>query len=390
VKILMTNTALDLRGGSESYLETVAGELRRLGHEVAFFSPVCGEVARRLRATGFEVHETVADLPRDVDVVHGQHTPAVAQVRQRLPRVPLVFATHSWFLPIEDPVGELGAAAYLCFNDVTEQRLRANAATAGADIHRLTQPAEVSFADGRRTPIAPEPRRAVAVSRRMQRVAPQLAEACRAADIRFDWIGGPGLQSLEPRAEMLAADIVFAMGRSALEAMAAARAVVVIDESTYGGWVTHSSYPDLERDGFTGLLTDAGEPALEALLAGYSQDLGSVARRLVVKHHDAHQHAAALVEIYASVADTTSVAVSPGTVGLLVQERYALEARAVAAEWQAAALRRERDELLVEQRALVARLGRLRAKLRRHRRRSAALRAELDAHRGSRRVRRRG
>ena len=44
VKILMTNNTLAARGGSESYLETVSSELRRLGHEVVFFSAECGLV----------------------------------------------------------------------------------------------------------------------------------------------------------------------------------------------------------------------------------------------------------------------------------------------------------------------------------------------------------
>ena len=113
MKILMTNNALAARGGSESYLETVATELRRLGHEVTFYSPTCGHMAERLRERGFEVAADVADLPTDVDVIHGQHSNAVALVRERLATTPLVFATHSWAISIEDPVAELGAGCLL-------------------------------------------------------------------------------------------------------------------------------------------------------------------------------------------------------------------------------------------------------------------------------------
>ena len=89
MKILMTNNTLVARGGSESYLETVSRELRRLGHEVVFFSAECGLVADRLRQRGFEVHDDAARLPRDLDVIHGQHTNAVARVREhRLPPSP--------------------------------------------------------------------------------------------------------------------------------------------------------------------------------------------------------------------------------------------------------------------------------------------------------------
>jgi hypothetical protein len=228
VKILMTNAALDARGGSESYLETVSGELRRLGHEVSFFSPECGGVAERLRDKGFDVFDAVEELPRDVDVIHGQHVNAVAMARTRMPSVPLVFASHSWFIsPVEDPVAELGASAFVAFNEIGTRRLAAHVATRGFAVHRLTQPIDISFADGARVPIAATPRRAVAVSRRMKLLPGQLAKACADRGIEFDWVGGPGRDAADARESMRSADIVVAMGRTALEAMATGRAVLV-------------------------------------------------------------------------------------------------------------------------------------------------------------------
>jgi hypothetical protein len=337
VKILMTNNALHTRGGSETYLDVTSSELRRLGHEVSFFSPLCGDAATRLRSAGFDVFEAVEDLPRAFDVIHGQHANAVGLVRTRLPRVPLVFATHSWLIaPLEDPVAELGAAAYVAFNELTRRRLVAHVATAGAEVVRLTQPVEVSFAGGARVPIGSVARRAVAVSRRMKVLPERLATACATQGIEFEWVGGPSHDSPDARQEMRAADIVVAMGRTALEAMVMGRAVLVLDDSTIGGWVDDASYAALEADGFTGLETDRGEEGLEALLDQYSPDLGAAARRLALRHHAAQHHAARLLDIYTSVADTRAEAVSAHTVALLANDRFALESRAVAAEWEAA------------------------------------------------------
>jgi hypothetical protein len=338
VKILMTNNTLLQRGGSESYLETVSTELRRLGHEVVFYSPECGLVADRLRARGFEVHDDAATLPGDLDVVHGQHSNAVARLRETHPRLPLVFATHSWFVSVEDPVVELGAGAYVAFNELTRRRLAAHVAGRHAEVVRLTQPVDISFADGFRDPLPDVPRRAVAVSRRMTTIPTRLARACAERGIDFARLGGPDSESDDPRAEMRAADIVLGIGRTALEGMAAARAVLLVDETSVGGWVGTASYPALEADGFTGLgLGEVGR----TLLDGYSPDLGVQARRLVVRHHAAQHHAAALVELYASVADSPATAVAPDTLGALLQDRFALEHRAVEAEWEVARLRVE-------------------------------------------------
>lgn len=82
-----------------------------------------------------------------------------------------------------------------------------------------------------------------------------------------------------------------------------------------------------------------------ALLDGYSADWGTAARRLAVHHHAAQLHAAELVEIYRSVADPPVRATSTSGVALLAAERLHWEARAVAAEWEVARLRRELADL---------------------------------------------
>ena len=302
-------------------------------------------------------------------------------------------------IPVEDPVAELGAAAYVAFNELTRRRLGAHAATTGAEIVRLTQPVEVSFADGARDPVAAAPRRAVAVSRRMTTVPVRLAKICAGLGIEFQRIGGDDGESPDPRLEMMGADIVFAIGRTALEAMAAARAVAVVDETAFGGWVSGSSYAALEADGFTGLgLGDLGEPRepsdgdLEELLGGYDPDLGTQARRLVTRHHAAQHHAAALVDLYTSVADTPASATSASTVALLAQDRFAMEHRAVTAEWEVARLRGEARELraeldalrvelegrLQEREHLLARVEGLGARLRRARSRARRFRRQRD------------
>ena len=176
----------------------------------------------------------------------------------------------------------------------------------------------------------------------MKTLPARLAAACAARGIDLAWIGGPETESTDARTEMMAADIVFAIGRSALEAMVAARAVAVVGEVSGGDWVSAASYPHLEADGFTGLMTGRDEEDLDALLDGYDPALGTMARRLAVRHHGARQHATRLVELYGRVADVPVGAVSdPQTIARLAGERVALEQRTVGLEWVAAEAARE-------------------------------------------------
>jgi hypothetical protein len=359
----MTNHALSERAGSESYLETVAAELRRLGHTVVFFSTRPGEMADRLRRQQYDVRTELAEVPTDVDVIHGQHLDTVGLVRTRLPRTPLVFVTHSWAISLEDPLAELGASAFVALNDVTQRRLAAHEATRGREVLRLTQPVTISFADGARIPLGPVPRRAVAVSRRMRYLPPRLAAACAAAGIEFDWLGGQDRQSADAREEMRTHDIVFAVGRTALEAMALGRAVFVVDDTSQGDWIGAATHRWLEADGFTGFgATDPPEP-LASALASYDPGLGQEARALVVQHHAAQNHAAALVALYLRVADSPVAATPAPGLELLAAERFELEARAVRAEWRLAEESRRVAELATE----LARVSHRRDQLRRQR-----------------------
>jgi len=352
MKILLTNQALDARGGSESYLEVIAWELRRLEHEVLFFSPRCGEVAESLEARGYSVHRSVEDLPSDIDVIHGQHVDAIAAVRYRFPRIPLVFVTHSWFIPIEDPAESLGASAFVCFNALTEQRLRAHAAASGKPVVRLTQPISITFAEAEQQPIGEVPVHAVAVSRSLRTRLSDLEEACSTHHIRFHWIGGDHNDAEDVQSEMFAADIVFAMGRTALEAMAAGRAVFIVDESTVGGWMTASSYPTFEADGFTGRGSEEPRVALAEALAEYSPSMGRENRRLAYKFHAGQSHVVSLLEVYESVLDNGVPSRVADSMAVLSAENFALVGRVKHLEWAIASRDRALHDREVEQQSL--------------------------------------
>lgn len=327
MRILFTNRALEGRGGSESYLETVVSEVGRLGHEVIVFSPRCGAVAERLRDSGVTVVDRVSEIPRDIDVIHGQHLDAVGAVRERFTDTPLVFVTHSWFLRIEEPVLELGASRYVALNEITRRQLTVRAGVAPAAVVRLTQPVSLPLADNGRDPIAAAPTVALASSRSLRTRIDQIEHACARRGIALRVVGPAGRESPDPRIEMLSSDIVFAVGRTALEAMALARAVFVLDESSIGGWVDASSYPRLEAAGFTGTGAEPAPLDLEGLLGSYTPALGTTARTLAVARHAAPLHAARLVEVYREAAGTAPGEATAAGLTELATENWTLTHR---------------------------------------------------------------
>jgi O-antigen biosynthesis protein len=345
MRILLTNRALAARGGSESYLETIAPELRRLEHEVVLYAPQCGELAESLRAAGFRVVDSVSDIPDDLDVIHGQHRDAVARVRSRFPSTPLVYASHSWFIPLEEPVAELAASAYLTFNDRTFARLAAHEGIQRHQIVRLTQPVTVTHGHSARTPIRPQVERVAVVSRNLIARTAELRDACDRLGLHLTLVGALGAESRDARTEMMSADVVVAIGRTALEAMALGRAVLIADESTVSGWMTAESYPALEAAGFVGSGLAVSPASVVELLEGYEPELGTAARTLALSHHAAPHHAAALVEVYRSVLGAAPTAGAGDALATVTAEHFGQAFRIGDLEWLSAEQQREIDAL---------------------------------------------
>lgn len=375
MRILCTNHGLTERGGTESYLETVAPELRALGHEVELFCLHAGVVANRLRERGFVVHDDERGLRSDYDVVHAQHAPTALAVRARLHEVPIVFASHSWFVGIEDPPPEAAPAAVIAFNDLVARRVRASALAASVPVHRLTQPVTIGVVDRGRAGIRGRPREALALSRNLSTRIPALREACVAAGIELTVIGRDDERVEDPTTAMMAVDIVFGSGRTVLEALALGRAGFVYDEAGFSGFVDDTTHPGLEACGFT---ADPGPSAqdLATLIDGYDAVLGTVGRELVLRHHAAARHAVALVEIYRSVVPGGKQVGPPEALARLArveQELFEVEHRARGAEWEAVRFHQQ----------LVDAHGQLGALHEEYQARLRVLQGELDAVRAS-------
>jgi hypothetical protein len=307
VRILCTNQALDRRGGTESYLETIAPELRALGHTVELFCLRGGPVADRLRARGFAVHEEAGTLAADYDAIHAHHASAALAVRARFPDVPLVFVAHSWFLELEIPPAEIAPGALVGLNDAVVERLRATLAGETVPVHRLTQPVTIRT-DDTRVDVRHRPRRALALSRHLGTRLEPLRAACAGLGIELEQLGGVGRDVEDPETAIRNADLVLGSGRAILEAMALARAACVFDERGGAAWVTDATYPALEAVGFTARLGSGDDVDLPALLADYQRSYGVTARDLAVRNHAAPQHAAALVALYRDAAPRWSPA----------------------------------------------------------------------------------
>jgi hypothetical protein len=300
VKILIGTRGLVAHGGSQSYVETAVAELRQLGHRVVVYSPNLGHVAGRLRSTGVEVVGSLDDVGA-VDVAHVQHASTAFSVRARFPRLPMVYVCHSSVLDIEDPPALAAPQIVVVLSNLVARRLAASAVAGSTEIVRLRQPVALAFREDGMVPIRDSPRRAVYAGRRSPAFETFLGSVCSQLGVELEWIGGTSDSVDDLTPAFMRSDIVFAVGRTLLEAMALGRAGFVLDERGSGGFVTQESYQGIEDGAFAAFdPKPMTERSLVDDLRGYDVSIGRIGYELVRTHHSARSHARDLVETYSA------------------------------------------------------------------------------------------
>jgi hypothetical protein len=236
-RILIVTIGLVGRSGTEIVtLETARG-LRGRGHEVAIFTPEIGPLGRALMREGFVVVDDAGALPWTPTIIQANQTFPLIDAVARFPGVPVVSICHDatiWYNePIELPsIGKYAAVSLACRDRIARQLPHLP-----DDIELLHNAVDLD-AYRVRGALPAKPRRALILSHRSNHLAAVRA-ACAALGLAVDALGaGAGEVVSDLPARLVQYDLVFAIGRMALEAMAVGCAVVAVDGHGLAGLVT--------------------------------------------------------------------------------------------------------------------------------------------------------
>jgi Glycosyltransferase Family 4 len=285
LRILLTNLKLDSRTGTETFLRDLAPALLRRGHAPAVYSPRLGEIADELRWETIPVVDDLARLPFRPDVVHGQHHPETMAALLRHPGVPGLFVCHDASAWHDEPPRFPRIVRYVAVDEACRERL-----TRQSGIPPSRVDVVLNFVDLERfrprPPLPDRPRRALAFSNHVgeDNALPAMREACRRHAIALDVIGSTmGTSVRDPERRLGDYDLVFAIGRSALEAIVVGAAVVLCGIRTSGEMVTSAALERLRRMNFgrRTLVTPTSADTLSAEIERYDAgDAAAVSQRL--------------------------------------------------------------------------------------------------------------
>lgn len=285
MRILITNNTLDVRGGSELYVRDLAIGLLKRGHSPIAYSTQLGDVARDLRAATIPVIDDLDALALPPDVIHGQHHLETMTALLRFTGVPAVSFCHGWLPWEESPPRFPRILQYVAVDHTCRDRLILEGGISPERVRVLLNFVDLErFKHRPRLPVRPQ--RALVFSNYANESthAPAVREACARVGIPVDVIGAAaGTMCARPEEILGRYDIIFAKGRSALEALAVGAAVVLCDANGVGPLVTSSQFDHLRllNFGLRALRDPVNADVLERQISRYDAEDASRVSGLV-------------------------------------------------------------------------------------------------------------
>ena len=284
MRILFTNNALSHRGGSELVVLDLAKRLKRMGHRPVAYSQDLGEVANELVQSGIPVISDLDALQEPPDLIHGHHHLETMAACLHFSGVPAVYVCNGWLPWHELPPTFPTIMTYVGVGEVTRERIVTSVRLDG-------RPAVVvpTFFDEElfhpKPEISSRAKRALIYNNAItanDRVAKDIAVGCRKHHISLDIYGNAsGKTTAQVEALLHGYDVVFAVGRSAVEAMACGCAVVVCDTSGIAGMAQPGDFTGEGRNKLN--LTERSAERLSPAYIGEQLDLYDASRIALVR-----------------------------------------------------------------------------------------------------------
>lgn len=304
MKILITQRELLHPGGSEFFTIEAAKELCRRGHEVAIYSPRVGDMTRTLLNAGVWVVSELGEVPWTPQIIHGQHHLQAVAAMSYFENTPAVYHCHGSQAWVEQPPVHSRIRYYIMMCEWMALRMAPEFGVSADRVRTISNFVDTRRFSRVRTP-PPRPARALLFGNGglPAREVAKLETACAALGITLEKIGS-GYGNLQMRPEMLLPDydLVFAIGRCAMEALACGCAVITVMPGLAGRLVTTENLDEWVYSNFSPRFSTSAAQVetawLEEELKGYSpENITGVSQRVRMEH-DMRQAIDRLEEIH--------------------------------------------------------------------------------------------
>jgi hypothetical protein len=302
MRVVLATNRPDLLGGAETVVRDLVIGLSRRGHSAVVYNEGFYKGARPMEAEGIKVIRHMDQLPFLPDIVHGHFSLDTMIALTRLPDIPAIFHCHG--------AGYFGAPprhpriySYAAITPSVAQRviIESNIEESAVDVLPNT-------VDLHRFAKVQIPRERLLRSLFYNnyhgddsKTLAEIRQATEASGLSLDCIGRRlGRRIDNPEDVLPDYDLVFASGKSAIEALACGCAVIVIGMSSCGERVSTNNFDRLRRANFSAAV-NSPPPLAETIrqeIRGYAPDDCAAATERLRAEADSDQMIVRLEGIY--------------------------------------------------------------------------------------------
>ena len=229
MRLLLTNHELDVaKGGTQAFIMDFASALKARGHEVAVYVPRPGPLAEELRGRGVPVMANASSIPFVPEVIHGQHHLPTMTALCAFPEAPAIYYCHGYRPWEEQPPVHPRIRRYVGMAKVMTDWLAGATGRKPEEVAVVPNSIRLEQFQRVRT-LGLQPRRALVFGNTAisGENLTKLRQACEQRGLTLDLVGATfGTTTAAPQDLLPEYDVVFAVGRCALEALASGCAVI--------------------------------------------------------------------------------------------------------------------------------------------------------------------
>lgn len=287
MKILIGNNTLSLLAGSETWVLTLARELKRQGHEVFCFSPSLGIIAEKLESEGIHCYNDLLkkeikpfsfifqeEIKHDYDIIIANHNHIVFYLREVFPNKPIISTIHGIIhfdgngnIAPEHPALNSGVAQFVAVSEEVQDKLKNEYQIDSIIIRNFF---DLNNLKSIRPISSGKPKQFLINTNYQSKDDPEitvLREVANHYGAKLSAIGMNFNQTLDTKRVIEDADVVFGMGRSVLEGVAMGRLGIVQGRWGTGGVICKDNISSLKFYNFSGRNSGGKLATKEELIA---------------------------------------------------------------------------------------------------------------------------
>lgn len=271
LKILLGNNTLSLLAGSETWTQTLAEQLKEMGHDVSCFSPELGVVADELLKKGIKSFSSIQTseikpfsyvleeaVDHNYDVVISNHYEITNYLRRQLPKTPIISTIHGIIhefegqIAPEHPALDAGVNQFVAVSEEVQALLKEKYNIDSVIIRNFF---DLKKLGSLKTASPGKPKQFLINTNYMSADDPAIKvirEVAKYFDAKVGALGVNFSQMLDVSKAIEDSDVVFGMGRSVLEGVAAGRLGICHGRWGTGGPIVEKHVDEIRRFNFSG------------------------------------------------------------------------------------------------------------------------------------------